>query len=151
MCDTKKEQIAEHFAEIFIGYGYSPITARMLALLYTSNQKYFTFYELMDLLNISKSATSKALKLLLQIGEVSYITKGDNKRKRYFYIYITGSIRQLKDFIDLFSLHMQLYKDLLALRNDDNKELNTFIEQQISYMQDIVPQMKDKCKKYFKT
>lgn len=115
-----------------------------------SDQKYFTFYELMDLLNISKSATSKVLKFLLQIDEVGCITKGQNKRKRYFYICINGSTRQIEGFLKLLSFHMQLYEEILPLRNDENQELNRFIAQQLAYMKAVVPQMKNKYKECFK-
>ncbi len=104
-----------------------------MGLLYVSDQKYFTFQELIDTLKISKSAISKSLKFLLEIKEISFKIKKDNKRKRYFYISKRGTIASLQRWIESLTVRQNLLEQILTLRNEDNKELNELIKSQISF------------------
>ncbi len=81
-----KDILIEQSAELYKMVGYPRIAGRIMGLLYVSEQKYFTFEQLMETLKISKSATSKSLKFLLEINEIDFIIKPENTRRRYFYI-----------------------------------------------------------------
>jgi DNA-binding transcriptional regulator GbsR (MarR family) len=63
--------------------GFSPAPGRVVGLLLVSPRAELTFAEIRASLGLSKSSTSAALSLLLEIGSVEYSTRpGD--RKRYF-------------------------------------------------------------------
>ncbi len=91
--NTKRQSLINQSAELYRMIGYPPTAGQIMGLLYVSDQKYFTFQELIDTLKISKSAISKSLNFLLEIHEISFKTKGNNKRKRYFYISQKGTVK----------------------------------------------------------
>ena len=63
--------------------GMPPAPARIMALLMVSPETELTFDQVRETLNLSKSATSNAINMLLTTQKIDYITKpGD--RKRYF-------------------------------------------------------------------
>ncbi len=63
--DKQKEILIEQSANLYKSIGYPRIAGKIMGLLYVSEQKHFTFQELMDTLNISKGATSTALNFLI--------------------------------------------------------------------------------------
>src|SRR6516162_3776595 len=63
--------------------GIPPTEGRILSLLLVADEIEMTFDDIREHLQISKSAASNALNVLLKINKIEYITKtGD--RKRYF-------------------------------------------------------------------
>lgn len=63
--------------------GMRPAAGRILGLLIVAPEGELTFDEIREALDLSKSATSTALKLLQEIGTVVYRTRSGD-RKRYF-------------------------------------------------------------------
>ena len=103
--------------------GMQPAAARIIGLLYVSDNPELTFDEILGALRISKSAASNALNLLLQTNRIEYTTfSGD--RKRYFRIKVTnwreGFAKKMEDMTS-FSL---LLKEVLKERNPETKEFN---------------------------
>ncbi|WP_109436606.1 MULTISPECIES: hypothetical protein [Aquimarina] len=129
----KSESILDLYAEAYKEENYPPVAGKMVGLFFTSNQKYFTFEELMKGVGASKSATSKALKLLIGFGEVNYKMLKGNKRKRHFYLDIKGNIDRIQRYIDGFKMQTHLLKETLKLRNEEEKEVNQFIEELIEF------------------
>ncbi|MFO7790479.1 MAG: GbsR/MarR family transcriptional regulator [Bacteroidota bacterium] len=65
--------------------GMQPVASRIMALLMVMDKEHFTFDEIVEELNISKSAASVGLKILQLKDFIEYETRpGD--RKRYFQI-----------------------------------------------------------------
>ncbi len=145
-----KEKLLIESAEIFKDINWTPIAARIIGLFYVSDQKYFTFQEIIDTLNISKSNASRALKVLLNTGKVSYITKDNNKRKRYFYLPTEGSITLTNNLLERFKRQQAFFEKILCLRSDENPELNQLIEYQKGYLEKIIPMLQIKTKEHFK-
>lgn len=100
----------------------SPLAARIVATVTMQGPGGVTFEELTRLLRASKSSISTNLKLLLDLGRISYFTKpGD--RKRYFVI--TSSI--ISDRIDAlirnWEVEKELHEDLIRFKMDYNSRL----------------------------
>lgn len=133
-----KEQIINFYTLVSKDKGYSPIAGKMLGLFLVSNQKYFTFEELMEELSISKSATSKTLKFLIEIGEIDFIKSKENKRKRLFYFNIKGATNRYKRKIKEYTVQTQLLEKTLELRDDSNLELNDFIKNRILFAKEVI-------------
>ncbi len=144
-----KEKLLIESAEIFKDINWTPIAAKIIGLFYVSDQKYFTFQEIIDTLNISKSNASRALKVLLSTGKVAYITKGDNKRKRYFYLSVGGSITLINNMLEGFKRQQMFFEKILSLRSDENPELNQLIQYQKDYLEKIIPMLQIKTKEHF--
>ncbi len=148
--NKKKEQLIEQSAMLYKMIGYSRIAGKIMGLLYVSDRKYFTFQELMNILNISKGATSTAINFLIEIGEISFITKGENKRKRYFHISKKGTIKSLQDWLQSLFVRKELLEQILNERKDENPQLNNLIKQQIAFTEDIAPFIENKIKEHFR-
>jgi DNA-binding transcriptional regulator GbsR (MarR family) len=113
--------------------GLQPAAARIIGLLYVSDKPELTFEEIMEALQISKSATSNALNLLLHTGRLEYITfSGD--RKRYFRIKVSdwreGFAKKLEDMTS-FNL---LLKEVLKERTTETVEFNKSLEELADFM-----------------
>lgn len=150
MNDIKKQSILNLYAEALKEDNYPPIAGKILGLFYISDQKYFTFEELMKELNVSKSAISKALKLLLEIGEVNYKKIEGNKRKRHFYLDIQGNIDRLERLVNAYYMQTQLLEETLEFRSSNNQELNNFIKTSIKFNKEALYYFDKKIKEHFK-
>ena len=79
----KQREVVEQFGRHFDKEGFQPIAGRILGLLLVMDKELYTFDEIIDELQISKSSASNALRNLEIRGDIEYITlPGD--RKRYF-------------------------------------------------------------------
>ncbi len=148
--NSEQKKLIKETSELYKIIGYPPIAGKIIALFYVSDQKYFTFEEIMETLSISKSATSKALKFLTDLGEVSFETKAGNRRKRYFYISIKNSLKSLTDWKKSLSTRQEILEKVLKIRGKENPDFDRFIKQQIGFIADIDVCIGKKIKKYFK-
>ena len=81
----KQKLLIESMGRHFDKEGFQPIAGRILALLMVMDKEQYTFEEIVEELNISKSSASNALKNLEIRQVIEYVTlPGD--RKRYFRI-----------------------------------------------------------------
>ena len=94
-----KIELIEAFALVYKEDNYPPVAGKILGLFFISNEKHLTFESIMDGINASKSATSKALNFLINLEEVSFIYSEKNKRKRLFHINPDGIITRLENDI----------------------------------------------------
>lgn len=79
----KQREVVEQFGRHFDKEGFQPIAGRILGLLLVMDKELYTFDEIIDELQISKSSASNALRNLEIRGDIEYIMlPGD--RKRYF-------------------------------------------------------------------
>ncbi|MDX5419995.1 MAG: MarR family transcriptional regulator [Hymenobacteraceae bacterium] len=123
--------------------GFQPAVARVMGLLLVSDRPELTFDEISETLNISKSATSNSLNMLLNTGHIEYTTfSGD--RKRYFRIK-SSNWRELfaKKMEDLSVLN-GLLKRVMEVRKRENPiydaKLNDFISF-LDYMKGQLPRL----------
>ena len=81
---TEKQRILIEQLGVFYEHeGFNPAGARILALLLIADRNELTFDEIKHALNISKSATSTAINLLINTNRIEYFTN-PGERKRYF-------------------------------------------------------------------
>jgi len=147
MPNTK--QILELFALSLKEDNYPPVAGRIIGLFYVSNRKYFEFEAIMEAVKASKSATSKALKLLIEFGEVNSIIKEGSKRKRLFFLDIQGNIDRIERLIDSYKIQTELLKETLTYRNKSNEELNQFIKNTINFNTVLLKCAENKLKEYY--
>ncbi|NER12886.1 hypothetical protein GWK08_05505 [Leptobacterium flavescens] len=134
----------ELYAEILKNENYPPIAGKILGLFYTSDQKYFTFEEIMEQINASKSATSKALKILLDTGEVNFMIKEKSKRRRLFYMDIEGCKQRIYSSVSAYGTYYALLKDTLNKRSGNNEELNSYMKSEIKFWEETLEFIKDR-------
>ncbi|WP_420573847.1 hypothetical protein [Kordia sp.] len=145
-----KKDIINSFGELLVNDNYPPIAGRMLGLFYTSDQKYFTFEEIKTELNISKSATSKGLSFLDNIGEVSYVYDKNNKRLRLFYLNVEGLIERISLVLEAYKHQSKLFEQVLELREDNDSIVNNYLEKSILFSEDVLGFVQQKLALHFK-
>ena len=111
--------------------GMQPAAARIIGLLYVSDNPELTFDEILNALRISKSAASNALNLLLQTNRIEYTTfSGD--RKRYFRIKIAnwreGFTKKMEDMTSFSQLLKEVLKERTPETVEFNKSLGEFAD-----------------------
>ena len=103
-------------------------------LLLVSARTELTFDEIREELNISKSAASNALNLLLSTEQVEYITlPGD--RKRYFRSMIINWQDKMKEKMESMTAMLSLMTEVQNQRPvDPSNEFNKSLSELISFM-----------------
>lgn len=124
---NKQKELVEELGRYFDKEGLQPIAGRIQALLMVMDKERFTFEEIVEELNISKSSASVALRNLEIRGDVEYITlPGD--RKRYFQIKRRKSSTLIDEFIKKTMQFKKLSQNILDLKTDKNSENANFMK-----------------------
>jgi DNA-binding transcriptional regulator GbsR (MarR family) len=136
----KQRELIEEIGIYHENNGFQPAVARVVGLLLVSDKPELTFDEISESLNISKSATSNALNMLLNTGHIEYTTfSGD--RKRYFKIK-SSNWRDLfnKKMDDLSGLN-DLLKRVLEVRKRESPEYDVKLKSFISFLDYLKQQL----------
>lgn len=136
----KQRELIEEIGIYHENNGFQPAVARVMGLLLVSDKPELTFDEISEALNISKSATSNALSMLLNTGKIEYTTfSGD--RKRYFRI-------RSSNWRDMFAKKMEdlsglntLLKRVLEVRKRENPEYDTKLNDFIGFLDYLKQQL----------
>lgn len=114
--------------------GFPPATGRIMGLLYVCDRPHLTFEEITDTLGLSKSATSNALNLLLQVRLVEYTTfSGD--RKRYFGALLENWHEEVINKMESILGFSKLLRQTNELRGDTNPDMNKKVLERIEFME----------------
>jgi DNA-binding transcriptional regulator GbsR (MarR family) len=136
----KQRELIEEIGIYHENNGFQPAVARVMGLLLVSDKPELTFDEISETLNISKSATSNALNMLLNTGHLEYTTfSGD--RKRYFRIK-SSNWREMfnRKMEDLSGLN-DLLKRVLEVRNRDSQVYDQKLQSFISFLDYLKQQL----------
>ncbi|MGM0613536.1 MAG: GbsR/MarR family transcriptional regulator [Bacteroidota bacterium] len=127
----KQKQLIETMGQHYEKEGMQPVAGRTLALLMVMDKEEFTFDEIVEELQISKSSASVALKLLQVKNIVEYKTHpGD--RKRYFRIKRQEPFLLIDDFKQKLTRDKQILEEIIELKADPNSENSQFMKNLIS-------------------
>jgi len=122
----KQKILVEEIGAQFDQEGMSPVTGRVLALLMIMDKEQYTFDEIVEELEISKSSASVALKTLEIRGNIEYITlPGD--RKRYFRLKARNPFVLIDDFVDKMKGFQKVQERILELKADQSSRISTFL------------------------
>jgi DNA-binding transcriptional regulator GbsR (MarR family) len=114
--------------------GFPPATGRIMGLLYVTDRPYLSFEEILETLNISKSATSNALNMLLQMRLIEYTTyPGD--RKRYFGALLENWHQEVVNKMEQVLSFSKLVRQCNELRGNSNPEMNKLMEDRVEFME----------------
>ena len=124
-----------------------PVVARIFALLIVSDQPELTFDQIRELLNISKSATSNAIKILLMTNAIEYITKPQD-RKRYFRSYFGHWNERVKKDLWVFDRCCCSVKKNCNATSSNTVEVNQNLKKSIRFMEFIISEVPNLYKKW---
>ena len=136
----KQRELIEEIGIYHENNGFQPAVARVVGLLLVSDKPELAFDEISEALNISKSATSNALNMLLNTGHIEYTTfSGD--RKRYFKI-------KSSNWRDLFNKKMEdlsglndILKRVLEVRKRESPVYDVQLKSFISFLDYLKQQL----------
>jgi DNA-binding transcriptional regulator GbsR (MarR family) len=144
----KQKELIERIGRNNERDGFQPVTARILGLLMVMDKEEYTFDEIVDEMQISKSSASNALKNLELRGAIEYITyPGD--RKRYFR-FISGDINEMIVEIEKrMQQKLDITKQVLELKKNPNSRNAKFLKNVLEGMNFFVEHL-DKLKEQYK-
>ena len=107
--------------------GFQPVTARILGLLMVMDKEEYTFDEIVDEMQISKSSASNALRNLELRGVIEYVTyPGD--RKRYFR-FVSGDINEIIAEIEKrMQRKLHIMQQIIELKKNPNSRNAKFLK-----------------------
>jgi DNA-binding transcriptional regulator GbsR (MarR family) len=130
----KQKELIESFGVLQEQMGMAPAAARVNALLTIADDNEISFDEIRETLNLSKSATSNALNVLLSLENVGYKTKSGD-RKRYFYSKLDQwKTKFKKDMLGLNNYNT-LLKEIHKNRTPKSKEYNDKLNELTDFME----------------
>lgn len=128
-----QKQLIERLGVASKKEGMPPAPARILALLMVSPVTELTFDQILEHLNLSKSATSTALNMLLNTGRIDYITQSGD-RKRYFKNKIGNWRDTIKGSVKKITNSADVLEEILNTRPDSTPEFNKDLKDLISFL-----------------
>ncbi|MBC5991244.1 GbsR/MarR family transcriptional regulator [Pontibacter cellulosilyticus] len=129
-----KKALIEKIGIFYEKLGMQPAAGRIMGLMFVADRPELTFDEIRETLNISKSATSTALNLLIETGPVEYITfAGD--RKRYFKLKTSNWRDSLAQRFNNIINFKSLLIEVLEARSDKATEFNSCLTEFIDFLE----------------
>lgn len=136
----KQKTVVEQVGISFERMGMQPAAARVMGLLYVADRPELSFDEITEALQISKSATSNAINLLLQTEQIEYTTfPGD--RKRYFRLKISNWREGFAKKIEGMTSFNVLLRQVLEVRTPETPDFNQSLEELINFLDYINRQL----------
>lgn len=125
---AEQRLLIEEVGMYFDKEGHQPIAGRILGLLMVMDKELYTFEEITEELQISKSSASIILRNLEIRGNIEYITLPGDRKKYY-----RAKIHDTFSLLDEFSGKMTQYKDMCArihgLKGDKSSRNAVFLSE----------------------
>jgi DNA-binding transcriptional regulator GbsR (MarR family) len=144
---NKQKELVEQIGIFFDKEGLQPIAGRILGLLMVMDKEQFTFDEIIEELQISKSSASNALKILEIRGNIEYITL-PGERKRYFQIKRHNKSRLIEELLEKMNMTKLLFSEIIELKSDKTSKNSVFYKELIK-MIDITMEFMNNAKQTF--
>jgi DNA-binding transcriptional regulator GbsR (MarR family) len=145
----KQKELIERIGRNNERDGFQPVTARILGLLMVMDKEEYTFDEIVDEMQISKSSASNALKNLELRGVLEYVTyPGD--RKRYFR-FVSANISDMIDEVEKkMQQKLDIMNQIIELKKNPNSRNAKFIKNIMEGIQFFVERI-DKLKEEYES
>jgi DNA-binding transcriptional regulator GbsR (MarR family) len=128
-----QKELVEKLGQTYDKEGFQPIAGRILGLLTIMDKEQFTFDEIVEELQISKSSASNALKLLEIRELIEYVTKSGD-RKRYFQIKKPDKFALIDEHKVKLKKTSEYLQKILDLKADKNSGNALFISNMIDML-----------------
>lgn len=117
----QQKALVESIGRYLEKQGYQPVAGRILGLLMVMDKEEYTFDEIVEEMQISKSTASNALKNLELREAIEYITYPGN-RKRYFQVSFKDVNMVINETERKFTAYANLLDQIICLKhNQDSK------------------------------
>lgn len=129
----KKKELIEKIGVFHEQRGMQPLMGRILGLLMVLDEAEATFEEIVDYLNVSKSAVSNALNFMQIQNKVRYKTK-PGERKRYFYLKIEDWENDMQKQIENITEATNFLQEVIAVRKQTNPSFTCHLQEVCSFL-----------------
>ncbi len=150
MISEKKLELVERIGVFHEQRGMQPLMGRIVGLLLVLEEAEATFEEIVEHLNVSKSAVSNALNFLQLQGHLAYKTK-PGERKRYFYLSIENWEDDMEKKLCDVSHLSSVMKEVLHERGNKKPEFNENIKDICNFMDFLRNRIPNLFKEFRKT
>jgi len=107
--------------------GFGVIPGRVIGFLTVMDKEQFTFEEIVEALQISKSSASNAIRILEARNQVEYFTlPGD--RKRYFHVRRQDKFALINEHQTMLKKSRDLFHAMLEVKADKNSPTSIFLK-----------------------
>jgi DNA-binding transcriptional regulator GbsR (MarR family) len=145
----RQKELVETLGKIYDKEGFQPIAGRIIGLLTIMDKEQFTFDDIVEELQISKSSASNALRMLEVREIIEYNTKpGD--RKRYFQIKKPDKFALIDEHSIKLKQTGEYLKAVLELKADKNSGNSIFISNMIDMINFYLDKFEELKKEYLK-
>jgi len=134
MISEKKQELIERIGVYHEQRGMQPLMGRIVGLLLVLDEAEATFDEIVEYLNVSKSAVSNALNFLQLQGHLAYKTK-PSERKRYFYLILENWEADMERKLCDISQISSFMKEVLKERRNNKPDFNQNISDICNFME----------------
>lgn len=125
---VQQRHLVEEVGLYFDKEGHQPIAGRILGLLLVMDKELFTFEEIIEELNISKSSASIVLRNLEIRGSIEYITlPGD--RKKYYRVKTLDPFTLMDQFAQKLSAFKEMSDKIYQLKGDTESRNAVFLSE----------------------
>ncbi|MCG8412439.1 MAG: hypothetical protein MI739_14260 [Bacteroidales bacterium] len=138
----KQKELIEQYGILFEKTGLQPVAGRIAGLLLVMDKETYTFDEIVEELNISKSTASVAIKTLLFSNEIEYITHSGD-RKKYFRTKITSIEQGRKDFISLIKRYKKLTEEAYELKQNKDSRVGSYFSELLPKLDSYIPKLEE--------
>jgi DNA-binding transcriptional regulator GbsR (MarR family) len=145
----KQKELIEEIGIYFDKEGFQPIAGRILALLMVMDKERFTFDEIVEELQISKSAASITLRNLEIRGNIEYITL-PGERKRYFQLNRKNIFTIINKFEKKLLKTKKFLNYVLELKENKTSPNAVFFNELLDLIQ-LIYNSVEKCKEEYKS
>ena len=144
-----QRELIEEIGRFFDKEGLQPIAGRIMGLLMVMDKEQYTFDEITEELQISKSSASNTLRNLEIRGDIEYVTlPGD--RKRYFRMKMTDTYRVIEEFAHRMAYMVDVVSRIRELKADKHSPNSLFLQdliEMINFMLSHLDHMKEQYEK----
>ncbi len=143
----KQKELVEAMGIMYDKEGFQPIAGRILGLIMIMDKEQFTFDEIVEELQISKSSASNALRML-EIRDVIEYTTRPGDRKRYFQLKKLDKFKLINDHEIKLKKTCDFLQEVLDLKADKNSENALLIKNMVDMLQYFLGKFEELKKEY---
>jgi len=145
----RQKDLVEIAGRFYDKKGLQPIAGRILGLLTVMDKELFTFDEIVEELQVSKSSVSNALKLLEFADAIEYSTVAGD-RKRYFQLKKRDRFALIDEHRSTLIETRNYLKSVLDLKVNQQSDNSLFIKNIIDMLDFFLDKFEDLKKEYVK-
>lgn len=136
----KQKELIEYIGRQNEREGYQPVAARIMGLLMVMDKEEYTFDEIVEEMQISKSSVSTALKNLEIRGLIEYVTyPGD--RKRYFRTISSEIDNIVNEMESKMMKNLATINQIIELKKDPNSRTSIFLKNIVTGMEFFIKKL----------